>query len=230
MLSFTIFLWLVARLRHMSLVMRAFTQLYPEAPLTFIPSLEYSGQFKGYRANIRRRGSSIVVRLSKQWEKISEDIQIGIIQELFVKLFKKKAHTLNMDLYHNFMRAVHEAVPKTQSHPVLQESFQRVNRFYFDGMIEQPNLIVKEGLRTLGTYEYGTDTLAITAALLEKTRLLDYVMFHEILHKALKYKSNAGRQHSHTTEFRKREQAYPHAELLEKELHAFVRSKQLSWF
>ncbi|MDO8661474.1 MAG: hypothetical protein Q7K43_06290 [Candidatus Woesearchaeota archaeon] len=213
----------------MSLITRAFTELYPDIPLNFVPTLEYSGQFKGYRGNIRRRGSSIVVRLSKQWQTVSEDIQLGIIQELFVRLFKKKVHTMNMDLYNHFMRAVHEAVPKTKSHPMLQESFQRINRLYFDGLIEQPNLVVKEGLRTLGTYEYGTDTLAITSSLLEKTWLLDYVMFHEALHKALKYKSKAGRHHSHTKDFRKREQAYPNAELLEKELQTFIGGKRRLW-
>ncbi len=208
----------------MSLITRAFIELYPDLPLNFVPTLEYSRQFKGYRGNIRRQGSSIVVHLSKQWQTVSEDIQIGIIQELFVRLFKKKTHTMNMDLYNHFMRAVHEAVPKTQTHPALQESFKRINRLYFDGMVEQPNLIVKEGLRNLGTYEYGTDTLAITSSLLEKAWLLDYVMFHEVLHKSLKYKNKAGRHHSHTKEFRKKEQTYPNAELLEKELQTFIKN------
>ena len=210
----------------MNLLEKAFRDVYPEKPLDFVPTIKYSGKFKGYRANIRKHNHSIIISMSKQWKGVAADIQIGLMQELLVKLFKQKKHTLSMDLYNNFIRHVHIAVPKTKTHPVLQESFRRVNRLHFDGMIEEPNLTISNGTNTLGTYEYGTDTIAISSHLLPHPHLLDYVMYHEMLHKQEKFTSKFGTHRHHTHRFRQQEHAYPNAELLEKELQRLVSHKK----
>lgn len=202
----------------MNLLEKAFRELYPNKPLNFVPIVEYSGKFKHYRGNIRKDSKSITVRLSKEWKTVTPDIQIGIIQELLVKLYGKKVRTTNMDLYNHFLKSVHIAVPKTKTDPLLEESFRRVNRLYFHGMIDQPNLAWSNGTSTMGSYEYGADIIMISNLLKENLHLLDYVMFHEILHKKHKFVAQGTRHHSHTKAFREEEKAYPNHELLEKEL------------
>ena len=97
----------------MNLAERAFMELYPGKEIEHYISLKYSGKFKAYNANVRMRGDNLVFNLSKSWRKISKEIQIGLIQSLFIKILKDKKKTTNMDLYDIFMKKVHLSVPKT---------------------------------------------------------------------------------------------------------------------
>lgn len=215
----------------MNLLAQAFTELWSEKRMEFIPVVKYSAKWKGYRASIRRQGHIITASLSKQWQDVSADIQIGLIEELLLRLFHEKrqtAQTINMDLYANFIRGIHVAIPKTKTHPLLAESFARVNRFFFANALEEPNFALSQGMRVLGKYEYGTDTISITESLLDRQELLDYVMYHEMLHKHHKFITKKGRQRHHSVSFRKDEKSYPNAELLEKELGRFIGKKR--WF
>jgi len=218
----------------MDLVQQAFAKLWPEKQCNYSTQVKYSGKFSGYNANVKLYNNLLTVNLSKQWRQVSKEIKLGLIQELLVKILKQKTHTLEMDLYNNFLKNVHIAVPKTKTHPILQESFTRINEKYFYGLIENPNLVVGSSLRKLGTYEYGTDTLTITKALLQHPHLLDYVMYHELLHKKHKFQSKHGRHRHHTHEFRKAEKAFPNSEQLEKELQKVVRKQSIKklfgWF
>ncbi len=210
----------------MNVIEHAFTELFPEKTFSYTPVLQYSGRFKGYNANIRLNKVTKVmtVSLSKQWRHVSKEIQTGLVQEMLCRLFKKKAKTTNMDLYKHFLRSVHITVPKTKSHPVLEQSFFRVNESFFDGLIEQPNLVLGKGLRTLGHYDYGSDTVTISEHLFDDYELLDYVMYHELLHK--KHKFTSGGRH-HTKAFKEDEAKFPNAAVLEKRLGRTVKKK--SW-
>ncbi|MAF34974.1 hypothetical protein CMO91_03960 [Candidatus Woesearchaeota archaeon] len=179
--------------------------------------VRYSGRFKGYNANIQRKGNLVTLNLAKQWKRVSKDIRLGIAQLLACKLLKKKEQTLYIDLYHNFMKHAHLGVLKTKSDPQLEASFSRVNEEYFSGMIEPPNLIWgKHATRTLGTYDYGTDTIRISAALQDE-ELLDYVMYHELLHKHLKFKHGKSTRY-HTKQFRTKEKQFKNALACEQKL------------
>lgn len=183
-------------------------------------TLIYSGKFKGYNARVSKRGSEITFRLSKNWKDVAPEIQTGLLQELLCRIFRKKTHTLNMDLYRNFMQKLPDTIAKTETVPVLEESFNRVNNRYFHSLIEKPNLRLSNGTRLLGTYDYGTDTITISQILLQNKKLLDYVMYHELLHKKFRYSS--GRKHH--KEFKLFEKKFENAEMLERELGRLCRS------
>jgi len=214
----------------MSVLEQAYKELYPEGTSkNFV--LKYSGKFRGYNANIRMSWGEITINMSRQWKGVSPDIQKGLMQELLVRMFKTKKQTINMDLYHNFIKSLSSVAPKTQTHPVLEESFERVNEAFFNGMMEQPNLRIGKGVNRLGTYEYATDTITISSILMENENLRDYVMYHEMLHKKHQYTAKKGRSRHHSTEFLRDEKKFPHAEQLEIELHKLVRQKKkFSWF
>ena len=192
--------------------------------------IKYSGHFKGYNASISSRGNVIVVRMSRQWKNIDNEIKIGLIQELLVKLLNLKKNTHNIEMYNNFIKNLHWGIEKTKKEPLLLDSFNRVNKKYFDSMIEAPNLVWgSESKRKLGSYDYGTDTITISTIFKEtKTELLDYIMYHELLHKKHKFKAKNGRSYHHTSKFRKEEKQFENSEEMEKKITHFVRKKKFS--
>lgn len=188
------------------------------------------GRLRGYNARIRMTPYRIEVQASKQWAEVSPEIQKGLVQMLFARLFKVKKKTINMDLYHNFIRSLPKVVRKTHTHPVLEESFKRVNEQFFGGLMQQPNLRLGKGINRLGTYEYATDTIKVTEYLLEHPHLMDYVMYHEMLHKKHQYKEGVQRTQHHSAQFREDEAKFPNAEKLEQELQKLARKQKGGWF
>lgn len=213
------------------LIPTSYTLLYSDKPFPFTSELNYSAKFKSYNANIRLSKNHLILNLSKKWKSVSPEIQIGLIQELMVKLFKKRVQTVNMDLYSYFMKNLPITITNKKSHPVLEASFVRVNNVFFDGFLDLPSFDLCNSSRKLGCYEYGTDTIVITKHLLHDQEALDYVMYHEMLHKKLKFKGSCGRHHYHTKEFKQMESKFPNAEQIEKRLSRIaVKNKVSSFF
>ena len=145
------------------LIKEAFQELYPDKELKYNFFLKYSRKFKPYNANVRLYHSNLMFNLSRDWKKISKEIQIGLVQELITKILKDKKRTINMDLYNLFMKNVHLAIPKTKTDAILEESFNRVNETYFNGMLDKPNLEWgNPSTSKLGSYEYGSDTITMS--------------------------------------------------------------------
>jgi hypothetical protein len=222
----------------MDIIQEAFKELYPGRGLEYDYSIKYSRKFKGYNANVKISCNNLSFHLSRQWKDVSKDIRIGLIQELMVKIFKKRAgfggrlaRTMKMDFYNNFMKQVHLAVPKTKTNIILEESFDRVNSGYFGGMIDKPNLeFGSASLSKLGSYEYGTDTISISTVLKDHQELLDYVMYHEMLHKKYKFNSKNGRSYHHTREFRIKEKEFENSAEIEKKLGRLAVRKRIGRF
>lgn len=217
----------------------AFEKIFPEQTNQYDFVIKYSAKFSGYNANIRLRTHTIIVGMSKKWRGISKEIQIGLIQELLLRLFKKRVHTLNMDLYHLFLKKIHVAIPKLVSDQILEMLFDKLNKEYLGDVLERPNL--KWGsysTRRLGSYEFGSDQITLSRLLHPDEglaqELLEYVLYHEMLHKKFKFDSYAGHTRSHTSEFRKWESRFPNAVQLEKQLSSAVAAKRprslLRWF
>lgn len=209
----------------MNLAEKAFKMLYPDRDFNYDVSLRYSGRFKPYNANAGICRNKLAFNLSKKWKGVSDDIIIGLIQNLFLRLFKDNKKTVNIDLYNIFIKKLHLAIPKTRTDPILEESFNRVNGRYFYSIIEQPNL--KWGLnalRTLGSYEYQTDTITVSSIFRNAPLvLLDYIMHHEMLHKKHKFNIKGRRSYHHTSVFKKDEKSFEEQEMIEKELKKFCR-------
>ncbi|OYT32729.1 hypothetical protein DRJ22_01410 [Candidatus Woesearchaeota archaeon] len=199
----------------------AFLELFPEKKLPFI-SVEYSGRFNSFNANVVKKNNSLFFKLSKNWRSVSSEIKKGLVQELLTKLFKVKKRTLNMDLYDSFIKKLSDFSVPSRSHPVLEESFNRVNLACFSNSLSRPNLKLGRGVNRLGFYDYASDTISISRILLDYPDLLDYVMFHELLHKVHKFRVSGSRHIHHSKEFRDAEKSYPNAALLEKKLGKLV--------
>ena len=207
------------------LINEAFTELFPNKNIEdYNFNIKYHNNFNPYNANVKYKNNNYQFNLSKKWRKISKEIQIGLIQELLLKIFKEKKKTTNIDLYNLFLKNVHISIPKDKSDPVLEESFNRLNEKYFFGQIEQPNLVWgTNSLRKLGHYEYGSDTISMSTIFKKMDmELLDYVMHHEMLHKKHKFNNKNGRNFHHTKEFKDNERAFSNKDM-EKELARALR-------
>lgn len=96
----------------------------------------------------------------------------------------------------------------------LLDAFQRVNQRFFDGKLDQPNLVwmPRATLKCMGRYQQKADILAISPTLDNAnvpTEVFDFVMYHELLHKMLSIRKVNGRNYAHTAEFRRLEKMYP---------------------
>jgi len=212
---------------------QAVSELYSEFPYSY--SLKYSGKFKPYRANVKLRGDRIQFSLSRKWKSVGIDIQIGLIQELLLRVLNKrlrplKKNTENIELYEIFMKKLHIVVPKTDIDPFLEGSFDRVNEKYFYGLLEKTNLRWGfPSVSKLGSYEYGTDTIMISKVLENADReMLDYVMYHEMLHKKHKFDRRGNRSFHHTPEFKRKEREFENSRMIEQKLGRLLVKRRFS--
>jgi hypothetical protein len=95
----------------------------------------------------------------------------------------------------------------------LDDSFNRVNTAYFDGKLSKPRLHWNQvpTVRKFGHYEFARDTVMVSVSLDDPTvptQVIDYVMFHELLHKIHGVKLTNGRRMVHTPAFKKYEQSF----------------------
>lgn len=211
----------------MNLVENAFRQLFPDKEFNFSAEITYSRAFKEYNANVKYRPNHLEFRLSHLYADVSEEIVIGLIQSLLLRIFKKKASTINIELYDKFIRNLPKYSRTTKTDPVLEASFARVNEKYFYGFLERPNLAWGgHTLTQLGSYHYASDTITLSRILEKEPGLLDYVMYHEMLHKKHQFFSKDGRSYHHTRLFRQKEREYEDPEI-EKKLKKFLRNRKL---
>ena len=95
----------------------------------------------------------------------------------------------------------------------LAASFERVRREYFENALTQPRLAwstIFTG-RTFGHYEPTHDTVVISCTLDRPDvpeYAIDFVMYHELLHKMLGVDRRSIRKAAHTPEFRAAEQRF----------------------
>jgi hypothetical protein len=138
-----------------------------------------------------------------------------------------------MKLYESFMKGLSKYAKVQHKEPELDASFNRVNEKFFNGMMEKPNLIfANESFRKLGSYEYGTNSIYISTIFQnlpdDELKFLDYVVYHELLHKKHTFKVKNGRHQAHTTIFRNDEKKFgeENGSDMEKELSNWLRKKK----
>ncbi len=212
------------------IVQKAFESLYPEKYWEYEERTRYSGRFKGFNASISKRGDHITLSLSREWKTVDDDIKIGLAQDLIGRLFKERKITFNIELYHAFLKKIGQYMPKKEPDETLKESFNRVNNEYFNGIMERPNIEWCNGTNRVGYYEYGTDTVSLSRELTQDTELLDYVMYHELLHKKHKFKTSMKRTRHHSKEFKKEEHKYKNWQAQEEKLGKLARRSGWKWF
>jgi predicted metal-dependent hydrolase len=83
--------------------------------------------------------------------------------------------------------------------------------------MDQPNLTWNKTLthRKFGHYQANTDTVMLSISLDKSSTpayVIEFVMYHELLHKQLGVVTNRGRRYAHTKAFREAEARFPQQE------------------
>ncbi|MBW2968425.1 hypothetical protein KY362_08145 [Candidatus Woesearchaeota archaeon] len=209
--------------------LRAYELLFPDATKRYFFKVEYSGRIRDYGANVEMSAGWITFKMSRKWYPVSPEIQMGLMQELLLKLFRKRGESFYIDLYNNFVKNLHIAVPKDKIDPELEESFTRVNDRYFLGLVEMPNLRWgKFATTTYGSYDFKKDTITISSVFkdVEESKYVDYIMFHEMLHKQRKFRKSGSKTYYHDKKFKNAERVFEDGHVIEKELGSVVRREK----
>lgn len=218
----------------MNLLKESYRRLFPNKDFLYQTEMEYNRRLSDFNANIQLHKNKIILHLNLQWKDIDPEIKIGLIQHLILKIFKKKNKTThNIELYNNFIKKIPILTKKTKSHPVLEQSFRRINQNFFYNQLEQPNLEWgTNSIRKLASYNFHNDTVTISTIFKEtKENILDYLMYHELLHKQQKFQHKNGRSYYHTRKFRKAENLYPDKTQIDKEINQIIKHyrKKKTW-
>ena len=96
----------------------------------------------------------------------------------------------------------------------LARSFERVNSNYFNSAMAQPRLVWSQVFtsRKFGHYDQARDTVVISATLDRNDvpeLVVDFIMYHELLHKKLGVTWTNGRKLAHSADFQREERRYP---------------------
>ena len=215
-----------------SLIEESFKRLFPNENNSYEARIRYSGKLKPYNANIRKAGNRLVFSLSREWQKIGNEIKIGLIQDLLLKIGGKKGRTENTELYDSFIKNLHMATAKTEQEGKLLSLFNTVNRKYFGDTLEAPNL--RWGMPSkarLATYDYHTDTITVSSIFREaEESVISYLLYHEMLHKKLKFSNGNGRTTHHSNQFRELEKQFENHQHMEEKLRKLAnRNRRMGW-
>lgn len=212
----------------MNLIEEAFLRLFPNKEFSYLTEIGYNRRLGSFNANISLHQDIIRVNLNLQWKDIDDEIKIGLIQHLLLKILKVKTNTSNIDLYNNFIKNIPLLTPKVKSDPLLEVSFERVNSQLINNQIEKPNLTWgAASFRKLACYNFHNDTITVSTLFRDsRPEVLDYLMYHELLHKHFKFSQKNGRSSFHNKSFREAEAAYPHQKDIEKEIESIIKNKR----
>ncbi len=171
---------------------------------------------------MRRSGDGMVIRVSEGFLYADMPVWQALMKQLFESRCQVSRqiideYTATEDFgdicYELESLAAPPAPPARGNVHDLDECFDRVNREYFGGKMARPNLTWNRTLtlRILGHYQPARDRVMISASLDQPevpAFLLDYVMYHELLHKLHGIMYLNGRRISHSAAFREDERRF----------------------
>ena len=184
----------------------------------------------------RRYKNHILVKLPTPMICFDENT-MKLLAEWIVNKANNKNHIIAASLSNPYQEILSELnmlggiIDNTEGlHHNLAQSFNRVNSEYFNHSLECPSLAWNKTFtyRKFGHYDRTHDALVISMSLDRKDvpeYVIDFVMYHELLHKKIGSKWGKSNRISHTNEFYKYEKLFKQYEqsktILNKLAHPF---------
>lgn len=208
----------------------------PPIHVTFYPYI-------GINHTIRLRDGEIFVRISEICREMPLPSHKGLAYILLGKLLRKKIPAGAREVYSAYARSASARELAVENKRVrgrkvvttskgsaydLDAIFSSINQEYFGGTISKPALTwsAKKTYRILGHHDATHDHVAISRSLdsADVPRyVVEYVVFHEMLHIAHPTKHLNGRRYNHTAAFRRDERKFAHYEKAEEWIERNVR-------
>ncbi|MBS1790539.1 MAG: SprT-like domain-containing protein [Acidobacteria bacterium] len=221
----------------------AFRQITKRTDLPEIHIAFY--KFAGLNHTIRIRNQRVYVRLSEIIRDAPSQVHRALAFILVGKLFNKRIGTEYQNLYRQYAYhpdiqrksdlAKQERGRKFVSGAIgrafnLDQIFARLNRRYFNGELPHVTLTwsARKSKRILGHHDYVHDTIVISR-LLDNPEVpelvLEFVLYHEMLHMKHAPKVVNGRRVYHSAAFRADERRFEHYDAVQAALDKLTSRK-----
>ena len=209
----------------------------PEIEVRFYPYI-------GINHTIRVREGKIFVRLAEICEAMPPNAQKALAFILVAKLLRKKVPPPAREIYSNFiqtqeMRDKATENKKTRGRKIissaqgnfydLDEIFDNLNETYFKTSLPKPVLTwsSRKTFRILGHHDSAHETVVVSQSLDDKSvpkYVVEFVVFHEMLHIFHPTIHQNGRRYNHTPTFRRNEKKFRYFEEAETWIARNVRN------
>lgn len=189
--------------------------------------------YKNINHTIRIRLKTIYIKLSDKIQNAPDEIQLAVIRILLDKLFKIP---VDKKIRHDYLNYVDQNIlptlPEKKHNAIehytaegrffnLEDVFNKVNGTYFAGNISKPMLgwSMQNSTRRLAFYDHERD-LIVVSRIFDSRRtpasVVEFLMYHEILHILIPVVKKNGRRIIHPKEFRVEEKKFPEYESVQK--------------
>ena len=193
----------------------------PKIEVVFYP-------YVGINHTIRLRNGKIYIRLAELCRAAPLDAQRALAFILVAKLRRKKVPPLAAEIYQSFVRSREMQSMAVENRRArgrkiitsprgdvydLEEIFARINQSYFQNSIVKPTLSwsARKTYRILGHHD-STHQAIIISKTLDDVKVpryvVEYVVFHEMLHIFHPTTHRDGRRYNHTPQFRRDEKKF----------------------
>lgn len=168
---------------------------------------------------IRRCDEAILVRLPTPMISFDRELLRTLAEAAFKKSHSKKpvhdaAAGASYQRIASELEMLGGIVAQTRGiHHDLAAAFDRVNAAYFQGSLSRPRLVWSRtfAVRKFGHYDQAHDTVMLNAVLDKKTvpeYAIDFIVYHELLHKKLGVTWKSNRMAVHTRRFTEEERKF----------------------
>lgn len=184
-------------------------------------SIAFLVHFRPMHGMYRIRGypDVVLVHLPTPMISFRQELMRSVAETAFRKRPDRKAvhEAAGSEAYRRIAAAIEllgGVVAQTRGiHHDLADSFDRVNATYFGGSMSRPHLVWSRtfAARKFGHYDHAEDTVMINMVLDRKTVpafAIDFIMYHELLHKRLGITWKSNRIAAHTTQFTEKEHEF----------------------
>jgi hypothetical protein len=196
----------------------------PEIKVEFFP-------FAGLNHTARLNEGRLTIRVSDIFTDAPTEVYHALALILLAKLYRKKIDTAHQNTYRSFIlqsdiqeraRAIRTERCRVTTgrgsrgrHVDLEELFDKLNAHYFAGALDKPRLSwsARKSRFVLGRYD-ATHRTIFLSRLFDAPSIppyvIEYVMFHEMLHVKHQSRVRDSRVIVHTPEFKTEERSFPH--------------------
>jgi hypothetical protein len=207
----------------------AHRELKPSAPLPVVHTEFFP--FAGLNHTVRLRDNRLLVRISDLCTDAPDGVLHSLALMLLGKLYGLSVDAAHRHRYRRFIlgREIQERAMAARAnrgrrprvakipgrHRNLESAFDRLNAEYFAGRLERPGLswTVKRARHILGRYD-ATHRAIVISRIFDSPAVpdfvVDFVLFHEMLHMKHQVQSDGCRLVIHSAEMRAEERSFRH--------------------
>ncbi len=220
----------------------AFGRLDPDRPIPAIDVTYYP--YVSLNQTIRVREGRVFVRIAEMCRDMPAEIHRALAYILVAKLLRKRVPKQADEVYSNFIDSAEmreRANDRKRSHGRkivtthkgevydLDEIFENLNFWYFGGHLAKPVLTwsAKKTYRILAHHDATHETIVVSKSLDARDVprfVVEYIVFHEMLHIKHPTVHHNGRRYNHTPAFRNDERKFPDFQAAEDWIERSVRT------